>query len=510
MSFQVDSLERDALQVLNLVRSTINSLALINKIPPDVLSLIPNYWENSFRDEDLIKLTHVCRSWRELFTLCPLLWTRMDRTSVDETKTYIERSKTSPLEIYLQCRTNSSYGDEALILAAEHVGRLRTLSTKGDLAQVLIALVKHFSCPVPPLGKLTIKHFHFYGPAPTLPNELFNGDLSSLHKLCLLGAITPLPWRGLSNLTTFRLCCIPEDKILLNQLLGFLESAPNLRHIYLYDSIPNSSNAPANRLVSLPNLEDLRVIARPAPPIFLNHFSIPAGASLSLTFPLSGNESQILSYLPKSLNNLNNLFRITAINLCLGSGQSSVRLNGPSGELYIRGNWAREGGHQDGLTDLFLRSLHKFDLSRSQRLAVTQYNDRPRPATQVVAYAVYQILHPMEDLRILTLTQCNNLHFILTLNPTENPDGIVLFPKLEGITFHIERSDLLRLDEFLSILSMAEERALRGAKLSGITIVSSGALLTTELFRLRKHVSHVEYKFYGTVPAWDALPGTKG
>ena len=86
--FQVDALEHDASQVLNLVRSTKNSLALINKIPPDVLSFIPNYWEDSNRDTSLINLTHVCRSWRELFISCPLLWACLDCTSVDKTKTY--------------------------------------------------------------------------------------------------------------------------------------------------------------------------------------------------------------------------------------------------------------------------------------------------------------------------------------------------------------------------------------------------------------------------------------
>ena len=83
MSFQVDSLERDALQVLSLVRSTKNSLALINEIPPDVLSLIPNYWEDSDRDEGLVALTHVCRGWRDLFTSCPLVWTRLDCTDAN-------------------------------------------------------------------------------------------------------------------------------------------------------------------------------------------------------------------------------------------------------------------------------------------------------------------------------------------------------------------------------------------------------------------------------------------
>ena len=41
--FQADTLERDALEVLSLTRFLKNSLAPVNRIPPDVLSLIPYY-----------------------------------------------------------------------------------------------------------------------------------------------------------------------------------------------------------------------------------------------------------------------------------------------------------------------------------------------------------------------------------------------------------------------------------------------------------------------------------
>ena len=503
--FQVDALEDDVLQVLNLVRSVKNTLAPINKIPPEVLSLIPNHWQCSDGDEDLIALTHVCHSWRELFTSCPLLWTRMDCTNVDKTKIYIERSKSSPLEIHLERSNDRSYREAALVLAATHVGRLRTISAEGDLTRIRTVLVKHFPCPVPSLKTLNIKHFRSYGTPPTLPNELFNGVFSSLHELCLWGGVTPLPWRGLPNLTTFSLSCVPGDKISITQLLDFLESAPHLRHITFFKSIPDSSNAPAKRLVSLPYLNDLCIVAQPAHSILLNHLSIPVGASLTLKLTLEDNQSPILSHLPKSLNNLNNISHITAINLCFSLGQRSVRLNGPSGELYIRGNWTPVGGGRIGPTGLFLRSLDKFDTSRIQWLTATRCDDRPRPDTQVVTYAIYQILHPMDDLRILTLTQCNNLPFILTLNPNKNPNEIVLCPKLKKVAFYIDRPDQLRIDE---LLSMAEERALRGAKLSGITIVGSDTLLPTKLSQLQKHVSHVEYKLDDAYPAWDALPGT--
>ena len=376
--FQVNALEHDAAQVLRLVWSMKNTLAPINKIPPDILSLIPNYWRDAYRDRGLVRLTHVCRSWRGILTSCPLLWTRLDCTSVAKTKTHIERSKASPLEIFLGW-SNVSYQKEALILTATHVGRLRTLSTFGDATWVLTVLAEHFSCPVPLLEKINIHRA--YGRAPVLPDKLFNGDLSSLRELRLAGGIMPRPWRGLSNLTPFKLCYVRGDRILVTQLLDFFESVPHLRYIHFCDSIPNSSNAPAKRVVSLPHLKNLCIIAQPAHSVFLNHLSIPTGASLHLEFTFSGKKSPIPSYLPKSLGNFHNLSHITATNLRFGPKRRSVRLNGSSGELLVRGRWAPGGGRPcDGTSQFLLSILNQFDISRSQWVTITQCHQQDTPA----------------------------------------------------------------------------------------------------------------------------------
>ena len=136
------------------------------------------------------------------------------------------------------------------------------------------------------------------------------------------------------NLTTFKLCYVPEDQILLTQLPDFFESTPYIRDIHLCDSIPNSSNASAERVVSLPHLKDLSVIAQRTPSILLNHLSIPAGASIYLGFTFSGGESPILSYLPKSLDNLKNLSHLTAANPRFSSDKRSLQLNVQSGGLH--------------------------------------------------------------------------------------------------------------------------------------------------------------------------------
>ena len=54
---------------------------------------------------------------------------------------------------------------------------------------------------------------------------------------------------------------------------------------------------------------------------------------------------------------------------------------------------------------------------------------------------------------------------------------------------------------------MAEERASRDAKLSSITIVGLDELVPgTEVFQLREHVGHVEYRVDDALPDWDTIP----
>ncbi|KAF9643177.1 hypothetical protein BDM02DRAFT_3132611 [Thelephora ganbajun] len=326
-------------------------------------------------------------------------------------------------------------------------------------------------------------------PLPALLNGLFDGDLSSLRELSLAGIITPLPWR---------------DSILLTQLLDFFESAPFLRHIQLHGSIPSSSGAPTERVVSLPHLKDLNIMTQSVHSIPLGHLSIPAGASLRLEFSFSGAEPPDFPYLPKSPEDLCNLSYITAVNLCFSPERRLMRLNGPSGEPYVFGNRIRGGNESRSRTGRLLQSLYQFDVSRSRRLAITLDGYRPSVTSQIVAGIVDRILHSMEDLRTLMLARCNNLPFVQALNPAKNPSKVVLCPELEGIILYIEYPDQFPIDE---LLSMAEKRASRGAKLSAITTIGMDAPASTkEVSRLRKHVSRVKHKFYGAPPKWDAIP----
>ena len=49
-----------------MLRSTRNMLAPISRIPPEVLTCIPDSWRRDNRGQDVIALTHACQAWRFL------------------------------------------------------------------------------------------------------------------------------------------------------------------------------------------------------------------------------------------------------------------------------------------------------------------------------------------------------------------------------------------------------------------------------------------------------------
>ena len=262
--------------------------------------------------------------------------------NVNKTFTYIERSRSLPLDVVFFTTKHRPCLKDALCLTAPHIRRFKsfTMNITGpsDFSQ---GLNRHFALPAPLLKELTIQ-FNCH-PAPVLDTALFDGDLSSLQTLNLGGVITHLPWKNLWNLTTFKLRCVPDSGITVTRLLNFIESAPRLQDIRLRHSIPKSNSSPG-WVVSPPHLKNLTIFADLAHSNLLNHLSIPAGVQLFLHFKSSGDKSPLPDLLPQGVRNLKNLFRITAVNICLDKLNKLVRLDGPSGGLRIFGGWRGEIG----------------------------------------------------------------------------------------------------------------------------------------------------------------------
>jgi len=220
-----------------MARTIKNAFAPINRVPPEVLSLIPEYCGV---ERDLVTLTHVCRAWREIFISRASLWTSLDFMDLDRTSVYIQRSRGAPLEILLDLYDDPHSYDDVSLLTLPLIGRLKALELFGS-SQDVLRTTEHFNSPAPLLEKLDIRVVD--GRPTTVKNTLFDRNLSSLRELNLYGVHTNLPWQNLSNLTTFDFRRVPSSTISVTQLLDFFERAPLLREIKLEDS-PISQKVP--------------------------------------------------------------------------------------------------------------------------------------------------------------------------------------------------------------------------------------------------------------------------
>ena len=134
--FYIDVLEQDAQEVPRQIRSLESKLALINQIPPEVLALIPDSWDLRHWcqvDQDLIALTNVCQVLGGIFISRSSLWTSFGCVDTGKTRVYRERSRSSPINLWLERTSTLSPSDPFLQIIPHAIGRLRSLSVEGTL-----------------------------------------------------------------------------------------------------------------------------------------------------------------------------------------------------------------------------------------------------------------------------------------------------------------------------------------------------------------------------------------
>ena len=432
------------------------------------------------------------------------LWTNLDFANVDKTQTYIQRSKTSPLNIILLRRKGYSYLDDAFSLVIPHVCRLQSLFIRS---RILPYALTHFRCHTPLLEELDIS---IDTPdAPMLDSTLFGGDLPSLRELSLSGVVTRLPWKNLANLRYLYLRCPPEHGITVTRFLDFFESAPLLQVVETDNSIPNSSDAPHGRMVPLRHLKSLTIGADPAHSVILNHLYIPTGTSMLLWTRFGGREFPLLDYLPEKSPNFKNLSHITTVNLCFERHSKFAQVSGPSGSLRLAASWDDQGIPSSDMDHLILRSLRSPTFSSIRRLAVSGYHPILAGVTE---YPVFQTLSTMNNLQTLILSQGNELPFITALDPGKHPSGLVLCPNLRELALYATSLQYHKRTE--DLINMAKNRDLSGAKLSSIMVVVSTGVESTlkqEVFKLGEYAMCAEYYEANYVlPAWDYVPGASG
>ena len=310
-----------------------------------------------------------------MFVSRPALWTSLHCVDLDKTRVYLERSKSSPVDLSLHSYRMSLF-DHFFKFLPHIAGRLKSLNIEGR-SEHLQAISAHLDCPAPLLEELSICGAN----DSILPSTFLNGDLSVLHTLYLHDVCTELPWRNMVNLTSFSL--LYGSPISTNQYLDLFESAPRLRHVFLCSATP-ITGAQNERLVPMACLKWMDCSSIPGSLLF-DHLLIPVGADLAIQADLP---SQTEGRPPKFIDNLKNPLNFTTIGLYMVEAQ--MRFEGPNGEVSITPSAYG--------TSQVLEFLAYFDTSMAERLEI----HRASPATGDL---VYRALLPMKGLRTLRLTR---------------------------------------------------------------------------------------------------------
>ena len=418
-------------------------------------------------------ITHVSRAWSEIFISRASLWTDFYCIDAEKTRVCLERSKSAPINVWLEREQGLFPNDPFLDIPSHAIGRLKSLclTTTPDHFD---DITKHLVHPAPRLNTLVIDG----GVVPAhesisvLTSTLFAGDLSSLRGLHLK-IFTHLPWRNMYNLTSLTLAFIISQPIaFLGQMLDFFENAPRLSEVTLTSAIP-TFDAQDGRLVSLSHLRRLKICGPQPPSILLDHLIIPVGAEAVVSLD-SARDSQADDLLPRSLDNLQNLCNFSGIFLRFDRSTTCIDLHGPNGQFSVA---SRRGPDP---THMVIRALERFDTSNTQSLVIDDNGG--------MTNEIHQAMLSMENLHTLIISRGNDSpSFFLGLDLALASDGVVACSKLKELTYRVPGEFGLG-----SLVEFAAARASRAVPLKLVNVVGLWEPFTTdEVAELREHVSHV-------------------
>jgi hypothetical protein len=256
---QASQVEREVFTtVLVTIREWKNSFVHINRIPLEILSLIPTFLSS---ENDRLRASWVCRHWRRTFLRCPEVWSLLSLSKRRvRVKTVLERVKGFPLDVFV--------GHEApvgtIALLSSHIKQIRSLHFKGCVWGNVNNFSRVCPGPLPLLHTLDLRDKSSPRRIDSSPTPLFRNAIN-LKVFCLHSDAEEFPslHRFLfPNLTSFELRTTSSLTSSASLLLGFLETSPMLQTVYLAISqITISHDAPPQRVVVLPNVKELTLIS---------------------------------------------------------------------------------------------------------------------------------------------------------------------------------------------------------------------------------------------------------
>jgi hypothetical protein len=274
------------LTTLLTIREWRNSLVRVNRIPLEILCLVPTYLSSQ---GDHFRATFVCRHWRRTFLQNGALWSQLflNRGEV-YVKTLLERAKGSTLNIIV----NRDRPDGAVALLSPHTRRIGRLEFIENNWTDIMMFSQVNSGPLPLLRTLNITSYDSLNQPieVTPPSLLLFSNGVNLEKFIFRSE----HFRFFShfifpNLTTLELSTWPGGwGFGVSELFDFLRASPALRTIQvkvIADFVPGG--VPRETIV-LPNVETFSLLVENRALLFdiAAHISCPRAKETSLMYEI--------------------------------------------------------------------------------------------------------------------------------------------------------------------------------------------------------------------------------
>jgi hypothetical protein len=303
----IDSEIKSLEESIRVLKSRRNALSPVSSLPPEVFAVIfsllcfPGNDVQGGNPDPRFLVTHVCHQWREIALNQPLLWGRIDFTSISSAGAaeILDRAKSAPL--YLKANLSSSHRREKfdafrkeLQTRVPDICHLRISASPYLLNSTLEGLIS----PAPSLDHLSLSSCRGHGRSRMrmdndrsyIPDTLFDSSTPRLSYLelcdCNISWRSPL-FKGLKHLKILTPSASARPGLAV--WLSALDEMPQLTTLTLHLASPISPRFPfdVERTAMLPSLTRLELFASPEDcALALAHLDLPALASVSLTVQL--------------------------------------------------------------------------------------------------------------------------------------------------------------------------------------------------------------------------------
>ncbi|KAI0648240.1 hypothetical protein C8Q79DRAFT_563207 [Trametes meyenii] len=249
------------------LRQLHNSVALINKLPPEIFLEIFLGLSGDLGDiSHVIAASHVCHQWRGIALDAPRLWSAFQINRTDVISVCLQRSRSLPIDLYLTKPSNRMHYIAHLI--SPHILRIRTLRMTYPSTERIDAFFGRFWMVASLLEEFILERSDdvAYNPsADTLAclSRLFGTVLSTqalrtlrLRNMCLLPHLA-----GPSVLVNLeiRQNFFPDQMYSTQDMVALLRQCPLLESLVIGGVPLTRSYPPPSLAVVLPRLKKLEI-----------------------------------------------------------------------------------------------------------------------------------------------------------------------------------------------------------------------------------------------------------